>query len=185
MASRESALGVTRSVRAVFFVVGVAAFSNHAIAQTAPTATEEFNLRIKCKQMADEKADSMTERPMTDADGASVGLSAADVAFLNQQMQQRWANVSMYNHASNYDPKSNRCYIEIVKQWKYGQHFEFEQYNRQVYDVQTDDLLSFAQINKGVKMGMVFDPEHRKTVDNNLGFDDANAYIDEKMRVRR
>ncbi len=28
-----------------------------AVAQTPPTATEAFNLRIRCKQMADQKAD--------------------------------------------------------------------------------------------------------------------------------
>jgi hypothetical protein len=103
---------------------------------------------------------------------------------MNKQIEQRLANVSLYTHASNYDAKTNRCYIEIVKQWKYGQHFEFEQHIRQVYDAQTDDLLSFAQVKQGEKMGMVFDPEHKKAADNNLGFDDANAYMDEKMLRR-
>ena len=169
-----------QSVRAVLFGVGVAAFCNHAIAQTAPTGTEEQ--RIKCKQMADEKAKSMTEHPMTYAEGASVGLKPADVAEINKQIVQRMVNVTMSNHASNYDAKTNRCYIEIVKQWRYGRQFEFKAYNRQVYDAQTDDLLSFAKIEKGNKVGLVFDPEHRRTAD--LGFDDANAYMDEKMRRR-
>ena len=169
-----------RLLQAVLFAVGLVAPCG-VVAQTAPTATEE-SLRVKCKQMADEKAESMTEHPMTYAEGASVGLKPADVAEINKQIVQRMVNVTMSNHASNYDAKTNRCYIEIVKQWRYGRRFEFEAHNRQVYDAQTNDLLSFAKIENGNKVGLVFDPEHRRTAD--LGFDDANAYMDEKMRRR-
>jgi hypothetical protein len=115
-----------RLLQAVLFGVGLA-FPYAVIAQTAPTATEEFK-RIKCKQMADEKAESMTERLMTDAKGASVGLKPADVALMNEQIELRMANVITSSHASNYDPKGNRCYIEIVKQWRDGRDFESEQY---------------------------------------------------------
>jgi hypothetical protein len=45
-------------------------------------------------------------------------------------------------------------------------------------------MLSFAKIEKGKKVGMVFDHEHKSATDNNLGFDDANAYMGEKMRRR-
>jgi hypothetical protein len=31
-------------------------------------------------------------------------------------------------------------------------------------------------------VGIVYDPEHKRTADNNLGFDDTNAHTDEKMR---
>jgi hypothetical protein len=34
-------------------------------AKTPPTATEAFNLRIRCKQMADEKADAVAWHEMT------------------------------------------------------------------------------------------------------------------------
>jgi hypothetical protein len=170
-----------RLLQAGLFAVGLAAPCG-VVAQTVPTATEE-SLRVKCKQMADEKAKSMTEHPMTYAEGASVGLKPADVAEINNKIVQRMVNVTMSNHASNYDAKTKRCYIEIVKQWRYGRQFEFEAYARQVYDAQTDDLLSFAKIEKGKKVGLVFDPEHRRTAD--LGFDDASAYMDEKMRGRR
>ena len=169
-----------RLLQAVLFAVGLVAPCG-IVAQTAPTATED-SLRVKCKQMADEKAESMTEHPMTYAEGASAGLNPGDVAEINKQIVQRMVNVTMSNHASNYDAKTSRCYIEIVKQWRYGRQFEFKAYNRQVYDAQTDDLLSFAKIEKGNKVGLVFDPKHRRTAD--LGFDDANAYMDEKMRRR-
>jgi hypothetical protein len=136
-----------RLLQAVLFGVGLA-FPCGVIAQTAPTATEELFKQIKCKQMADEKAESMSERPMTDAKGASVGLKPADVAIMNKQIELRMANIIMSSHASNYDPKSSRCYIEIVNQWRDGRDFEFEQYIRQVYDGQTNNLLGYARINQ-------------------------------------
>jgi hypothetical protein len=74
----------------------------------------------------------MAEHPMTDAEGASVGLKPADVAAMNKEIEQRMANVTMSNHASNYDAKTNRCYIEIVKQWRYGRQFELEAYTREL-----------------------------------------------------
>jgi hypothetical protein len=145
-----------RLLQAILFGVGLA-FPCVVVAQTAPTATEEFNLRIKCKQMADKKAENMEEGDRLLTDTKRIFES----------------------HASNYDPKSNRCYIEIIQQRRYG---EFEKYTRQVYDAQTDDLLSNAEINKGEKFGIVY-AEHKPTVDNNHGFDDANAYMDEKMHI--
>jgi hypothetical protein len=174
-----------RLVQAVLLGVGLAALCSHVVAQTPPTATEEFNLRIKCKQMADEKAESMTERPITDAEGASLGMKPADVAFMNKQIEQRRANVIMSSHASNYDPKTNHCYIEIIIHKRFGKNFEIEVKHRQVYDAQTDDLLSFTKIENGQKVGIVFDHDHRTTTNDNLGYDDANAYMDEKMRARR
>ena len=168
-----------RLLQAVLFGVGLA-FPCGVIAQTAPTATDEFK-QIECKQMGDEKAESMTERPMTDAKGASVGLKPADVAFMNKQIEQRMANVILASHASNYDPKSNRCYIEIVRQWRDGRDFEFEQYVRQIYDGQTNNLLAYARINMGLKIGVVND-DYRSTADDS--FDNANAYMDQKMGRR-
>jgi hypothetical protein len=40
-----------------------------------------------------------------------------------------------------------------------------------------------ARINKGVKIGVVND-DYKSTADNNFGFDNANAYMDQKMRRR-
>lgn len=174
-----------RTLHAALLGAGIIALTGQTIAQTPPTATEEFNLRNRCKQMADEKAYAMTEHPLTNADGASVGLKPADVAAMNKEMEQRRANVMLESHASNYDAKSNRCYIEIIIHKRLGKNFENEVKHRQVYDAQTDDLLSFTKIENGQKVGMVFDPDHRTTADNNLGFDDANTYMDQKMRARR
>jgi hypothetical protein len=59
-------------------------------AQSPPTATEAFNLRIRCKRMADQKA----------------GEQAAGNAAL------RW-EVLESRGSSKYDATSNRCYILI------------------------------------------------------------------------
>ena len=49
-----------------------------------------------------------------------------------------------------------------------------------------DDLLAFAHITNGKKNGIVFDHQnHQTTTDANLGWDDANAYIDEMMADKR
>ena len=71
--------------------------------------------------------------------------------------------------------------VEIVKQWRYGQDFEFEQYVRQLYDGQTNNLLAYARINMGLKIGAVND-DYQSTADDS--FDNANAYMDQKMRRR-
>ena len=56
---------------------------------------------------------------------------------------------------------------------------------RSVYDGQIDDLLAFAKIENNKKVGMVFDHSHQTTPDNNLGFDNANGYMDGMMEDRR
>jgi len=54
--------------------------------------------------------------------------------------------------------------------------------NRSVYDGQIDDLLAFSKIENGKKVGMVFDHSHQTAIDSNLGFDDANRYMDWVMK---
>jgi hypothetical protein len=80
-------------------------------AQTPPTATEAFNLRIRCKQMADEKADAVAWHEMTVAEGAAIGMSAADVARINDQ--QRPEVLGSWS-SSKYDAVNNRCYVRII-----------------------------------------------------------------------
>ena len=55
---------------------------------------------------------------------------------------------------------------------------------RQLYDGQTNNLLGYVRINRGLKIGAVYDPDYKSLADNNLGFDSANAYMDQKMRRR-
>jgi hypothetical protein len=149
-----------------------------ALAQTLPTATEAFNLRIRCKQMAEEKFQSLRSRPMTVEEGASIGWSPREVQSLNRNLPQEIH--AHYN--SKYDPINNHCYAEAFIQMR-TQEFEMEY--RQIYDVQVDDLLAFAQIQDGKKSGLVFDRQYRPTEGSNVGWDDANAYIDEMMADNR
>jgi len=148
------------------------------LAQAPPIATEAFNLRLRCKQMADEKFQSLRGRPMTVQEGASIGWSPREVQSLNRNLPQEIN--AHYN--SKYDPINNLCYAEALIQMR-TQEFEIEY--RQIYDVQADDLLAFAQIQDKKKSGMVFDRQHRTTTDSNLGWDDANAYIDQMMAEDR
>jgi hypothetical protein len=78
--------------------------------------------------------------------------------------------------------RTNRCYVELTTQdadlsRTIGQHY----INRVLYDGQTKEMLAFARIEKGKKVGMVFDKQHRTTNLDNAGWDDANAYIDTMM----
>jgi hypothetical protein len=87
------------------------------------------------------------------------------------------------HYSSKYDPVNNRCYVEV---YIHTRTKRFDSEHRQLYDAQVDDLLAFAQIQNGKKSGMVFDHQnHRTTTDTNLGWDDANAYIDEMMLDKR
>jgi hypothetical protein len=176
--------GLAMKMRVAIFATATMLACGAAFAQT-PTATEAFNLRIKCKQMADEKAESMQLRPLTVADGATLGMSAADVDALNRSVEAGREIISEF-HSSRYDAKNNRCYMESYVRQKFGRKKENELEQRQIYDAQTDDLLAFAKIENGKKVGMVFDREHpTKLLGQDLGWDDANAYIDEMMLDRR
>lgn len=129
-----------------------------AFAQAPPTATEVFNLRIRCKEMADKKAENF---------------------FLGTQ-----DSIKFVSWSSKYDIKSNRCYIGLLVQNSYPK-IPMEREQRQVYDGATDDLVAFAKIENGKKVGMVFDTGHRKTTDENIGWNDAIDYMDELMADRR
>jgi hypothetical protein len=54
-------------------------------AQTAaPTATEVFNLRIRCKELAAEKFESLRTSPLSYEDGRSMGMTPAQVDVHNR-----------------------------------------------------------------------------------------------------
>jgi hypothetical protein len=48
-------------IRLGSLVACFALFAFHVSAQSPPTATEAFNLRIKCKKMSDQKAQELME----------------------------------------------------------------------------------------------------------------------------
>ena len=111
-----------------------------------PTAAEVFNLRTKCAELGEKILN-----------GNIIGI-----ALTQEQV-------------SHYDPKSNRCYVELTVQMadltKVNDYF-----SRSVYDGQTGEMLAFSSSEKGVKKGFVMG-----SAGGGVGFDAANAKIDALM----
>jgi hypothetical protein len=110
----------------------------HGFAQSPPTETEAFNLRIKCKKMSDEKAQYDIE----------------------MDSMVKWEIVAARN-TSKYDPISNRCYGRIYEHITKQSH-RLDHEHDTVFDLQTDDLLATATIENGKKHGSIFDPDYKK-----------------------
>jgi hypothetical protein len=126
-----------------------------AVAQTPPTATEAFNLRIRCKQMADQKA--------------------GDLATGNAAL--KW-EVLETSGSSKYDATNNRCYILIY------QHIRkpgYENVVRHLYDAQVDDLLASADIRNGKKSGVIFGHKGGGRISDDASYEAAITYMDELM----
>jgi hypothetical protein len=128
--------------RLIFFsliVFSGTLFAIHsASAQSPPTASEAFELRIKCKKMSDEKAQE----------------------FIDGNRMGKWELVGAWN-TSKYDPTSNRCYGRMYQHiTKQNYHLDHE--SDQVYDLQTDDLLAWTRIENGKKSGYISDPDYKK-----------------------
>ena len=153
---------------------------NASFAQAPPTATETFNLRIRCRDMALKKLDEVVIRPMTYEDGASLGWSAADVDRLNRQLEEVEPSLVGEQQWSHYNPKTNRCYVEIYihrRAQRPGPRVR-EMEGWMVFDAQIDDLLAQAEIRNHVKSGYVYDPNYGARRD---GWDAAMAYIEAVM----
>jgi hypothetical protein len=111
-------------------------FAIQGSAQTPPTASEAFDLRIKCKKMSDEKAQ--------EASDTNRGL--------------KWEIVGAWN-TSKYDPTSNRCYGRFYQHIT-KQKYHFDREIDEIYDLQTDDLLAWTRIENGKKSGTISDPDY-------------------------
>jgi hypothetical protein len=132
-----------RSILVGLILIAVASpsfllFAVHASAQSPPSATEAFNLRIKCKKMSDEKAQEFTEGNRT----------------------LKWEIVTAWN-TSKYDPISNRCYGRIYSHIT-KQNYRLDHENDLLFDLQIDDLLAAATIENGKKHGQIHDPDYKK-----------------------
>jgi hypothetical protein len=124
-------------------------------AQTPPTATEAFNLRIRCKQMADQKAGD---------------LAAVDAA-LKWEVLETWGS-------SKYDATNNRCYIHI---YHHIRKPGYENVVRQMYDAQVDQLLATASIRNGKKTGVIFGHAGGGPLSDDASYEAAINYMDEVM----
>jgi hypothetical protein len=81
----------------IVWMVCASVWVGSAFGQVLPTATEAFNLRIKCKELVDEKTQTMTEdfyRP-----------KAAELEF--------------FYSSSRYDARVNRCYGDFHYKQKF------------------------------------------------------------------
>jgi hypothetical protein len=139
------------------FILATIALGVPALAQQRdfqpPTATEVFNLRTKCAQLAQKMLEDLAHGPAITA----------------------W-------QVSHYHPRTNRCYVQITTQ-------NIEDQNKStgvnLYDGQTEDLLAFIKIDKGRRVGIVFDWRHTPESLTNAGWDDTNEYIDQMMAEDR
>jgi hypothetical protein len=138
--------------------LSLALFAVHGSAQSPPTATEAFNLRIKCKKMSDEKAEELRWHEMSVADGAAMGMSSAAVAAWNDKIRPEV--VGSWN-TSKYDPINNRCYGRVYNHLK-KENPRYDNEYDQVYDLQTDDLLADAHISNGKKSGSIWDHDYKQ-----------------------
>ncbi len=145
-----------RQAVSVFLILGITCVSSSRAAersQQIPTATEVFQLRSLCVKLGEQLFDEM----------------AIGSALTKEQV-------------SHYDPKSNRCYVELTVHKISPKDANDDYINRTVYDGQTKDLLAFAKIERGTRVGMIFDKQHGMAdPGKSLGWDDASGYIDEKM----
>lgn len=81
---------------------------------------------------------------------------------------------------SHYSVQRGRCYVEMRVEIM-ASDGQADRFGRFLYDGDTQELLAFAQIEGGRKSGRVFDLDHRTTTFANDGWDDACAYIYQKM----
>jgi hypothetical protein len=130
---------IARLIFGSFIAFSGTLFAIHgSSAQSPPTASEAFDLRIKCKKMSDEKAQE----------------------GIDTNRMLKWEIVQAWN-TSKYDPTSNRCYGRIYQHiTKQNYHLDHE--NDQIYDLQIDDLLASASIENGKKHGSIFDSDYKK-----------------------
>jgi hypothetical protein len=134
-----------------------------AFGQALPTATEAFNLRIKCKELVDEKTQTMTEdfyRP-----------KAPELEF--------------FYSSSRYDARVNRCYGDFHWKQKFHTGLMKERESRSLFDMQVDDLVAFNKNEDGKKVGMVFDHSHQSTSNGNLGWDDADTFMNDMIEDKK
>jgi hypothetical protein len=80
---------------------------------------------------------------------------------------------------SRYEPRTNHCYGEVMTL----NMADGSYWHRALYDLQTGELLAWAKNVKGKKAGDV----SGRAVEfrNDVGFSDANEYIDKIMKEDR
>ena len=83
------------------------------------------------------------------------------------------------SQVSHYDPRTNRCYVELNVLTN-----DINTFHRYLYDGQTKEVLATASTVKGNKEGAIFDKRRNPTGDTHEYFE-ADKYIDEMMAEDR
>jgi hypothetical protein len=121
-------------------------------------------------------ADAFAPYEMSVSKGASMGLSADDVARLNEQPS---SGVLGSGYSSKYDPTTGRCYLRIYKHIR-RQSMDYEAH--EVYDAQIAKLLASAEIINGKKHSSIPDESYkgqRSFKDDNASWEATISYMDE------
>jgi hypothetical protein len=82
----------------------------------------------------------------------------------------------------HYNPKTNRCYVRLTDTDKIKPR---ENYGINLYDGQTREMLAFAQVKHGEKVGMVSGTTMRDTTEADAGFAEAMEFINKAMENDR
>lgn len=125
-----------------------------------PTATELFQARATCAKLGEQ---IMEARVSTQNK-----LEIAGLVVAHPRRYER----------SRYNPTDGHCYVDFTMQCDsacQSHSSDSTSFDRQLIDGQTGEVLAFATIIKGTKVGMVYNQR--------FTYDDANSYIDSFMRI--
>jgi hypothetical protein len=127
-----------------------------AAAQPAPTASQIFELRLKCQKLGEQKRES---------------AEAEEGRF--------WTPIAV----TNYDIVNHHCYVKLdlspAGNWVPRNQPRHKTY---LYDGQTGELLAFSESDGTEKFGMVYDDNWEGS---RIGFDAAVNYINKMMATKR
>jgi hypothetical protein len=121
-----------------------------------PTATEAFNLRSRCAELGQKVLEDKI----------------------------RGNNEAIISQASRYDPRTNRCYVDLIVR-TVDPTRPPSLFHRFLFDGQTKEMLAEASIYNDNKRGQVLDKHHIRKNSDNDGWDDAKQYIDQMMAEDR
>ena len=148
-----------------------------------PTATEEFRLRGECLKLGKKM----------------LAAKEKEVAPTVNIPYYQWTY--SFSEEAHYDPRSNRCYVELDKHEGDKTRPLFEEFDRELYDGQTEDLLAVLDTvpeNQGIPekhFGTVYVDHQRTMLDHLPGqrdkeyikaeeedtYRDTRDFIDKKM----
>src|SRR6516225_1399891 len=112
--------------------------------------------------------------------GATGMFNQSKCAELGEEIldQQPFKSRTFPSQASRYDPRTNRCYVELTVLTD-----DINTIHRYLYDGQTKEMLAHAARVKGNKKGQIFN--NQPNPPGIAGYFEATEYIDEMMAEDR